>query len=208
MSKRKLIGILIILTGFIIIGALLYFMFFNNRYVKKQIDNISQKTDRFRQKISPVSSDKETPEKTKSPKVIIHKEKQEDAKKQNQEESLKFVAISFAERFGSYSNQSNFQNIIDLKPFMSEKMKKWADSYVTQLRQKQKDVSSYYSIITKAITAKVENFSPKSNSAVVTVSVIRNENKTDGSKSRFSQDIILNFIKEGSAWRVDKVKWQ
>src|SRR3989344_1894573 len=42
------------------------------------------------------------------------------------EATIKSVARTFAERFGSYSNQANFSNLQDLRSLMTAKMSRWA----------------------------------------------------------------------------------
>ena len=208
MSKRKVVGILIILGGIIILVVLVYLLFFSKIVIKEKINNINNKVNTFKKNnISKLENNKQEqePKEIEAKKIIAHIE--EKPQQNSEEDNLKFKAASFAERFGSFSNQSNFQNIIDLKFFMSDNMKRWANSYVTELRQKHLDRSEFYNIITKAITEEIKELDLEKGTAVVLVHTIRNENKGNQT-SRFNQDIIIKFIKEKGAWKVDSAHWQ
>jgi hypothetical protein len=124
-------------------------------------------------------------------------------------DDLTRMAESFAERFGSFSNQSNFANILDLKLFMSEKMKKWADNYITTHRG-ENDSEIYYGITTKAIGHKVIDWNDDAGTGQVLVNTRRREatSSTLNSANAFSQDVLINFVKERGAWKVDSAFWQ
>jgi hypothetical protein len=125
-------------------------------------------------------------------------------------EDLKRMAASFTERFGSYSNQSNFSNIIDLKIFMSQDMRKWADQYVSQQRQKKLANNIYYGITTKAIAQEVITLDDDSGQAVILVKTRRREaiSSTANVSNVFDQNIIINLTLEGGAWKVSSANWQ
>ncbi len=209
MSKRKIVGILIMLGGIVIFGFLIYFLFSGNN--KKMVDNINKEINILNKKSISVQKNQEQnlePTKNEAKKIIAHKEEKFlEEQKNDEEENLKFKAASFAERFGSFSNQSNFQNLMDLKIFMSDKMKKWADAYVTKLRQEQLDDSNFYSIVTKAITEEVQDVDVAQGKATILVHTIRNEQK-DKQINRFNQDILIKFIRERKIWKVDSANWQ
>ncbi len=209
MPKRKIVGVLIILGGIVILGILIYFLFFSNN--KEITSNINKKINILNKKSVSKQENQDQgleSKETEIKKIIAHKKKDSpEDQKNDEEENLKLKAASFAERFGSFSNQSNFQNIIDLKIFMSDKMKKWAEAYVTKLRQKQLDNSDFYSIITKAITEEVKEFDSEKGTAIILVHTIRNE-KNKEQINRFKQDVVIKFTKERGVWKVDSANWQ
>lgn len=116
------------------------------------------------------------------------------------------MAISFAERFGTYSNQANFSNMLDLKLFMSRAMQVWADEYVSK---QTKSNNIYYGITTKGVTAKTIDFSDEDGKASILVQTRRREATiTTGNMSKiFNQDITINLIKEDGAWKTDSAYW-
>ena len=124
-------------------------------------------------------------------------------------DDLTRMAKSFTERFGSFSNQSNFANILDLKLFMSDKMKRWADDYVFKHRV-DNDSEIYYGITTKAIGSTVIDWNDDAGSGQVLINTRRREatSSTLNSTDAFSQDVIINFVKEKGAWKVDSAFWQ
>jgi len=123
------------------------------------------------------------------------------------EESLMRMAMLFAERFGSYSSHSNYENIDDLKIFMSQKMQVWADDYIKTLRAKQTSLDNFYGITTKALTKKINTYNDETGKGEVFVSTKRKEMNED-KETNFYQDIIISFIKEGGVWKVDNAEWQ
>jgi len=129
--------------------------------------------------------------------------------KRNTEEDARKMAASFAERFGTYSNQSGFSNMTNLQVYMSEKMKAWADEYVT--KQKNANTSEvYFGITTKAVTQEVKSFDENAGAATILVKTRRREatNSISSVSNVYNQDITINLIKDGSAWKVDSAFWE
>jgi len=116
------------------------------------------------------------------------------------------TSSAFAERYGSYSNQSNYENLIDLKYFMSARMQQIVDSKITVRNLNKTDVI-YYGVTTRAISAEIQqiNFSQ----ATVKVKTQREEFYGADVNSKVSyQDILISFIKQDGVWKVDSVEWQ
>ncbi|MFA5106744.1 MAG: hypothetical protein WC497_00260 [Patescibacteria group bacterium] len=125
------------------------------------------------------------------------------------EANLKAVARSFAERFGTYSNHSDFENIEHLIPYMSERMKKWAQKYLDEQRDKTVDQSVYYGMITRTMSVKQISYDSDNGTAEFLVTTQRNESTGTSSNARiFYQDLQIKFIKEQSVWKVNEAWWQ
>lgn len=126
------------------------------------------------------------------------------------EKDLILIAINFAERFGSYSNQANYENMITLQPFMSERMKNWSIKYVDEQRQKNVNNSIYYGIITKVVSSEVEEFNDEKGNAKVSVKTRRKESFITGNNSSqaYNQGILLTMVKENGTWKIDEAYWQ
>jgi hypothetical protein len=114
------------------------------------------------------------------------------------------TSSAFSERFGSYSNQSNFENLLDLKMLMTEKMQNWVDSLIVKGGSQN---AVYYGITTKALNTNIKN-SSESVSEVI-VSTQRQESVGSEINSKiYYQDLIIIFTKEGGLWKVDSAIWQ
>jgi hypothetical protein len=127
----------------------------------------------------------------------------------NAGELLKMASV-FVERFGTYSNQSNYSNIIDLKMFMSEKMKIWADSYIADMRANQDKDVLYYGISTRVVNEEMDLLDEEFGEARIIVRTRRQEATgfTGNTAESFSQDIIVNMTKENQSWKIDSAFWQ
>lgn len=198
--NKKIFGIIIIFFGLALIAGIAYFIFFYKFPQAEEAEDLpkiqEQVLPKEENQIKPLI--KEEPAKKPTP-----------TKTEIGQEDLKRLASAFAERFGSYSNQSDYGNISDLKIFMTQKMKSWADNYISQSREKKIDTSIYYGITTKSITSEVNKFDSDVGLAEILVKTQRREaTGTTNNFTVFYQDIIINFIKETGAWKVNSAFWQ
>ncbi len=205
--------------GVLIMAGIIYILFFDfnindliDKFKKKDIPQeeiTPQKQEELTEPILPVQSEVK--------KIIVHNEEAEKKAEATRskartinKDDLKRMAASFAERFGSYSNQSNFSNIIDLKIFMSQRMRQWADAYIGQQRQQGSAGDIYYGITTKAMTQEVIEFDDDLGRAAILVRTRRREaaSSTRNTSNFFNQNIKINFIQEKGAWKIDSATWQ
>jgi len=121
--------------------------------------------------------------------------------------SVKSVAIMFAEKFGSYSNQGNYLNVNELMPLMSDTMLKWAqDQYLPKLRKDHDPAGFYYQIVTVAPVAVVTDQSDAT--AKVTVSAQRTETIGMNAPTTFRQDLDVTMVKKDNSWLIDGAFWK
>jgi len=196
-SGRKSFGILIIILGLVAIGFMVYFFFF---YHYGEQEAVSPE-----QQINPVLENQEVLQKIQQPVSATIEGLEETPQLSAQElvqEDVKRVASSFAERFGTWSNQTNSGNLTDLKLFMTPAMQAWVDDYIAQNRQT--DYEQYYGITTKAVVAEVKNY--QADAATVQVQTKRTETK-DNKTRIFNQSILIKLLKPGKEWRVDSAVW-
>lgn len=223
---RKIIGFLIIIFGALVLAGLVYFVFVGNfsfagifdKFMSKpatteEPSNITQtpvkveNTDPKPIKKDPVKIIANNP-------VAIEVEDENEVQPADPQKFTKVdlmrMASSFAERFGSFSNHSNFSNIKDLKIYMSQRMKKWADQYIMEKSQEMGSTDLYYGITTKAIAEEVKDLDEDTGQAIVEVSTRRREatSSTSNTSNVFNQKIIILFTNEGGAWKVDDANWQ
>ena len=204
MGNRKLIGILIIIIGLIALIGIIYVVFFYDFAAKPEEIGQNNKSTQQSKEI-PIKKQQQEPPRSA---IIAAKISQPD-KIEVKQGDLKRMAAAFAERFGSYSNQSNYGNVRGLKIFMSKKMQAWADDFIEQDRAKKIEANIYYGITTKAIAQEVNKFDENIGQAEILVKAQRREAIGATSNATiFYQDIIVKFIREKDIWKVDQAEWQ
>jgi hypothetical protein len=203
LNENKKIGIIIFVVALLLIGFLAFWIY---NFNKSKQASPSPKTTAGS---LATSSDSLMETALKNPPKVEYKfdQKAEDARELTAEDVRK-MSLSFAERFGSYSNQSNYENIEDLKIFMTSNMKTWADGYIIDLKKLNKDTTNYFGIITLAINGEVKKFDKNAGVAEVLVYTQRRELGANSAEIKvYNQNITLNFVKSGSEWKVDSAYW-
>ena len=196
--NKNFFSVIFILLGLLFLGIIVYFIFFHDFSVPEVVIPEDKNVNTLVQKEPAV--------KKEEPKVITQTAKTTTV---NLEEDLKRLALSFAERFGSFSNQAGYQNIKDLKVFMSSSMGEWADKYIQDEIAKNISASIYYGINTKAISAKIQDLDTEGGTAKILISTQRAESTgSTGNTARFAQNITISFVKEKGAWKVSSANWQ
>ncbi len=203
---NKKIGLLLILVfGSFLIVAIIYYVFYfsvDDSLPQEELgtEDVSQVSDSIK-RIELAKT-----EELESEKIVAVRKMDTPMGQAN----LERMARSFAERFGSFSNQSNFSNITDLKMVMSEDMQSWADAYIEKNRKTNLANDVYYGLTSKALSTEVEKFNDSKGEAVIRVETRRREamGTTNNASKLFSQEILITFIKENKAWRVDSAYWQ
>ncbi len=162
---------------------------------------------RGKPKVVPASTATKTPVVTQpaqtSPTVSQQVTAQE---KQTRTEAAGVIALSklFTERYGSWSNEADFQNVRDLIPLMS---KSFAASTTASLTTK-KIPTGFYGITTRVITVTVVKNDEKAGVATVDLDTQRQEERgTAQNMSIKYQKIELTFVKESGVWVVDSATW-
>ena len=206
--SRKTTGFLIILLGLIALLVAIYFLFF---YKQPQPEKVV-----VEEKVEVVKPKKEVPKplpvaKIEKPKkeIIKTEQKKEVTKTEVSQAQLERLAASFAERYGSFSNQSNFQNLKDLMVFMSVDMQERVISYIEVASKQRGDTSNYFGMSTQSLVTNIEKLDNDKGEAVILVKTIRQEATGDiNNINKKNQNIRLSFVKENGDWKVDKADWQ
>jgi hypothetical protein len=124
------------------------------------------------------------------------------------EANLKATAFTFAERFGSYSNQGNFSNLDDLRVLMTTRMKAWTDNYKAS-QKTTAEGATYYGITTQALSVQISEFDESLGRAEIIATTQRREAKGSTVNPKiFYQDLKLQLVKTGEGWKVDSAVWQ
>ena len=158
--------------------------------------------------VSPAPSSAPTPEPTPAPSPVPAPQPIPAPQRSAGEADLASIGMPFAERFGSYSNQSSFENLSDLLPFLTDDFKKWADGKIAeQLKRPYQPI--YKGITTKALSYSMKLFDDKAGIAEMTVSTQRREMVGSPANTKtYNQDIVLKFVKHDDIWLVDHAEWK
>ncbi|OGF27754.1 hypothetical protein A2331_06630 [Candidatus Falkowbacteria bacterium RIFOXYB2_FULL_34_18] len=214
--NKKAVGIFIILFGLLMISFIVYILFFSNLKAEFPVNTVNIQPEQGNENVAAkiiegkkikVNLNAFSPNEAiiEEDGVIIEGDIQNSPKK-----NLMRIASSFAERLGSYSNQSNFNNIKDLDVFMSKKMQKWANDYIVQKNKENIMSEVYYGIITQSTDAQVEDIDEDAGTASVLVKTRRREflGSKENASDVFAQNIIVDYIKESGIWKVNEATWQ
>lgn len=198
--------VLIIVAGLVIIAGVLWFVFFNQQQEQAVVQTNTNQSAR----LSTPSLPTNLPSSTGTSVNLTNISTPAYSPTEQTKTTLTRLAASFAERFGSYSNQSDYANFEDLYDFMTAAMKQWAEKMVAELRTRARGSNDiYFGITTKALSSSLSNFSETSSQAEVLVKTQRREASGSTANARiYYQDIIIKFVKEKEVWKVDGAFWQ
>ncbi len=123
------------------------------------------------------------------------------------ESELKAIAFTFAERFGSYSNEGNFSNIEAVNNLMTVRMKVWMDNYRYQQSSRTSD-SIYFGVTTKALSININSFNEVSGQSEIIVTTQRQESRGNTENVKvYYQDLKLNLVNIAESWKIDSAEW-
>ena len=204
-ADRKKLGIFIIVVALAIIFLIIYFVFLKNKPV---INNISTSTPEVSGQL-PQGSMTGTTTPSDAPRNYKKYNAAAEAVHKTNGDDLGKVSMSMAERFGSYSNQSNYGNFTDLKILMTDNMKTWSDKYVETLKNQSSVKDTYYGVMTTAINYEVKSFDDAKGQAEILVNTQRRESteKINGG-TPYNQALDLNLVKVNGEWLFDKAFWE
>lgn len=186
MTKRTKLFILAIIALIILIIILLLINF-----NKPGDDNQAQPPDTNQANEPPLPG-------IKIPEVI------EPAPAEPQEQNPAVMAADFAERYGSYSNQGEYQNLHDLFSQMTAVMKRRTESLIAS---NPLEAGDYEGIITKVIRTEV--LSKTDSEARVLVDTQRTETTAENPQARvFYQSAELTLVRDDLKWLVDSLTWK
>lgn len=118
--------------------------------------------------------------------------------------ALRRTSMLFAEKWGSYSNQGDFSNILDLKYLMTQNLKNYADQYVAGQNKNQDTI--YKGFTTRSLVVSFSLFDEAKGLANTVVTTQREET-TGNASIVYRQNLNLNFIKEKGEWKIDSAIW-
>lgn len=192
MNKKALA---LVIGGLIILAAIVYFIFFYDY-------SGGNKQPAAEQPATPaetVVSTSSAPTPTSSATPRSDEDKSRDAANQ--------LALYFADRYGSSSNQADFSNLMDARIFMTEALAAKTDAYIAAERAKKTSSEKYEGITTKSIVVEFVTFSEVNGTAEGTVKTKRQATDADGKTTSFDQSLAITLKKVNGQWKVDKADW-
>ncbi len=201
-SQQKFFLILIILAGLLLIGGGLigWFYWQNNQGAQSTVNN-NQATNQSAQTTNTGNNQNTNAD------LAADTNSQTGARTMKDEDWLAQLARSFTERYGSFSNQNDFENLLDLKIYMTEKMQAEVDKVVADNNGETVGENDYYGITTKVLS--VEKVNLTENEAIYTVQTQRKESSGLTSQSYiYGQEARIEFKKVDQQWKVSQFNWK
>jgi hypothetical protein len=121
--------------------------------------------------------------------------------------SLRRLAMAFAERYGSYSNESDFENLLDLQALMTQSMAAQTESFVQNARASFDAGDGYAGTVTRALTAELDGYSESAQQVSVTVKTQRRDSTGSGEGRVYYQELVIDFVKDGDSWKASQANW-
>lgn len=115
------------------------------------------------------------------------------------------LARIIIERYGSFSNRNNFDNIRSLEAFMTDNFAKSSFDYI-DANKDSAVAEEFYGVSTAAASLELLAYQ-EGVSAQVRVETRRIETRVD-EKKQFNQSAVMNFVYENESWKVDAITWQ
>ncbi len=202
MENKKRVSFVIMAAALLLIAVIVWFIWQrNNQTAVVPMDSQGNV-------INPVTESINTSTPGTAPRDYRKFDISKEPKIEADAEAVKKIAMAFSERFGSFSNQSNYSNIEDLKIFMTKSMGDWAEGYLADLKKEKDNNGEYYGMITKAVSANAKNFDNAKGQAEIVVMTRRQETKGTVAGNYFNQELTLKMAKEGGVWKADSANWQ
>lgn len=145
----------------------------------------------------------ETPPETVTPTPTTDAVNVSEQTEQSQVLRLARIVI---ERYGSFSNRNNFENIRSLEPFMTEAFTKTSFDYISN-NQEDGIGGDFYGVSTAAASLELSAFQ-ENQSAQVTVQTRRVETRAGQDNTQFNQTAVMEFQNVDGHWKVSGITWQ
>lgn len=126
----------------------------------------------------------------------------------DQLDAIVTTANRFAERFGTYTNQDNFQNFQNLKIYATTNMQAWMDGFVQSQQKQFKDQNvAFFGVTTKALTSKVLSSRPDTIQILVNTERQEVTDQSEAPKVSY-QNIIVEMDRVDNDWKVNFAQFQ
>lgn len=112
----------------------------------------------------------------------------------------------FAERYGSFSSDGDYQNLTDLFPLMTAGMQRTAEATIAA-GQRQPAPPEFTGVTTVAASTKVTVLDLASGRATVEVRAQR-QSTVGTQKTNSYETLTLSFVRSGTVWKVNAATWK
>ncbi len=120
--------------------------------------------------------------------------------------SASTVARIFVERFGSYSSETDFANVDDVKALATPSYQAELESLVNGYRRQFDDTAGYSGVSTRVISLKIVSESETASTFKLTTQ--REEAVgTPGNTTLRYQDVEVSLVKTGDDWLINDLTW-
>lgn len=203
LTNRRNLGILIILIGLIILGVIIYFLWFAPAPLPGGVTPTSTSTGQLPGPSAGTTTPSDNPSNYRQYNVSqepVHQFNSADLEKRS---------MAYAERIGSFSSQSDYGNFTDLRIYMTASFKSWTDKYVEEQKLAAKN-KGYYGIETLALTTQVKTYDERAGRAEIVITTERREttDKPGAAVSAYRQKLDLSFVLANGEWLIDKAYWE
>ncbi len=188
--KRVAIVILILLILLLLIGWLLYVLLSGRASAPSSTPVVQE-----------ASKEEVIPSRPTVSEVELEQERQTRAT------SADVAALSktFIERYGSYSNEAAFANLRDVLPLMSNAFAASTQAFIDEGEVPEE----YYGVSTRIVSVEVNSKDEAAGRATVKAMTQREESVGSPQNETVKyQEIILTFVMEDGAWKIDSASWQ
>lgn len=205
MNNRKIIGVSLIVGSLIMIGVIIYVIFFY-RFGNQTTTTPGGDNNAPAEVLPPAKLNTNvtsTVETTGSPTADLTRTKSDEY-----EVSVGTVAKNFVERYGTWSNQSANEYLAGLNLISTEKMQTWLASRAKELTDNRGDYKKYY--ITTAQVTGVNEVSTEeaAGKSTMLVDVKYTEEKQGEETKITNRQMKVELIKVASRWKVDFAAWK
>lgn len=124
-----------------------------------------------------------------------------------EEQDLQRIASSFTERYGSFSNQSDYTNFESLYAFMTTAFAQQTKNTVQQDRAKAHDNTVYYGMTTKRTSVQTLAYDTNAGTARLSVQTLRHESVGSTTSRTYPESMTITMQKEHDVWKVSAAEW-
>lgn len=198
--SRNLRLIIFIAIGVVIVTSLILLLIFRSQRSKEAKTNINQLANQA------ALTNATSPEAIQE--AVLETTPALTAEEVGIDRQLKSLARNFVERYGSYSNESNLENLTELQGQMADAMKVVARLYRTELEAEFTQYSGHYGITTTVLVSKFINLDEAKGQATLLLTTQRLREVTGKEIEKYTQDVSISLAKEGDSWLVANLAWQ
>ncbi|MBI2475529.1 hypothetical protein HYV69_03855 [Candidatus Uhrbacteria bacterium] len=192
MTTRKMRLTIIGLIVLVLLLLILWFLWFLSRPEKPVTVEKTVETS-------------QTNEETTTQPTLKEQQLKQEQDTRNQAAGVTSVAKMFVERYGSYSNEANFQNLIDVLPLMTPAFAEETKNIIS----KSTIPETYYGVTTKVLIITVENIDETKGFATIRLNTQRQISKDSPQNTNVeNQEILLELVRLEGVWKVTSANWQ